>query len=558
MDFKKDILHSDSLFLAPFGGLGEIGMNMMVLIWKRKAIAIDCGVLFPEMNQIGLDLVIPRVDFLKEMGITLEAIFLTHAHEDHIGATPYLYSALGKPMLFGTDFTLAMLEERMFEKTDIERGQFRTIRPHQRVSVGSFEVEALTVTHSLVDTIGLAIKTPQGLLLHSGDFKIDKQPVDGIMFDEKRFRELGVEGVDVLLSDSTNVESEGWTESENELASSLNEIICRIKTGKIVVTLFSSNIHRLQSIFDAAKKAGRKVALCGRSVQSNVEIAIRHSQLKVDKSLFVEPRRVEDMDPKEILVIATGSQAEARSALQKMSLHLHPDVSILEGDTVIFSSRYIPGNEKKISALMNQIYRCGARAIDYKDEFVHVSGHARREELRSVIRWAQPKNFLPVHGEYRMLVKHLELAKEVLPSVKGLVAENGQLVEFRKDKGLRTIGRFHWGKVFLDEHRNLISEELIKERKKIAQRGVVTALMSFSKKRKRFDVRPQFAFFGLPTDELDLEELSDFIESSLREALIEKFEDERALEELSKTKMRRFISQRLGIKPIIYSVISIT
>lgn len=558
MDFKKDLLNSDSLFLAPMGGLGEIGMNMMLFIHKKRAIGVDCGVLFPENNQIGLDLIIPKVDFIKELGIKIEALFLTHAHEDHIGATPYLYSQLGNPLLFGTEFTLAMLEQRMLEKTKMERSKLRVIKPKQTVKVGPFEIEALTVTHSLVDTIGLAIKSPQGLIIHSGDFKIDKQPVDGVMFDEKRFKELGKEGVDLLLSDSTNVESEGWTESENELAASLNEIIQKIDSGKIIVTLFSSNIHRLQTIFDAAKKSGRKVALCGRSVQSNVELAIRFKQLHSSDNLFIEPRKVEDMKPHEVLVIATGSQAESRSALNKMSLHLHPDVSILEGDTVIFSSRYIPGNEKKISTLMNHIYRCGARVIDYKDEFVHVSGHARREELRSVIQWARPRNFLPVHGEYRMLVKHLELAKEVMPETSGVVAENGQLIEFRKDKGLKIAGRFHWGKIYLDEQRNLISEELIKERKKIAQRGLVTAVIQFSKKKKRLESRPDLAFFGLPADQIDSEELIDFVEASLREAWNDGQQESEALEEVSKIKIRRFVNQKLGLKPIIYSIISIT
>lgn len=558
MDFKKDLLNSDSIFLAPMGGLGEIGMNMMLFIHKKRAIGIDCGVLFPENNQIGLDLIIPKVDFIKELGINIEALFLTHAHEDHIGATPYIYSQLGSPPLFGTEFTLAMLEQRMLEKTKMERSKLRVIKPQQVVQVGPFEIEALTVTHSLVDTIGLAIKSPQGLIIHSGDFKIDKQPVDGVMFDEKRFKKLGKEGVDLLLSDSTNVESEGWTESENELAVSLNEIIQKINSGKIIVTLFSSNIHRLQTIFDAAKKSGRKVALCGRSVQSNVELAIRFKQLHASDKLFIDPRKVEDMKPHEVLVIATGSQAESRSALNKMSLHLHPDVSILEGDTVIFSSRYIPGNEKKISSLMNHIYRCGAKVIDHKDEFVHVSGHARREELRSVIQWSRPRNFLPVHGEYRMLVKHLELAKEVMPETSGVVAENGQLIEFRKDKGLKIAGRFHWGKIYLDEQRNLISEELIKERKKIAQRGLVTAVIQFSKKKKRLASRPDIAFFGLPADQIDSEELIEFIEASLREAWNDGQQEPEALEEVSKIKMRRFVNRKLGLKPIIYSIISIT
>lgn len=558
MDFKKDLLNSDSIFLAPMGGLGEIGMNMMLFIHKKRAIGIDCGVLFPENNQIGLDLIIPKVDFIKELGINIEALFLTHAHEDHIGATPYIYSQLGSPPLFGTEFTLAMLEQRMLEKTKMERSKLRVIKPQQVVQVGPFEIEALTVTHSLVDTIGLAINSPQGLIIHSGDFKIDKQPVDGVMFDEKRFKKLGKEGVDLLLSDSTNVESEGWTESENELAVSLNEIIQKIDSGKIIVTLFSSNIHRLQTIFDAAKKSGRKVALCGRSVQSNVELAIRFKQLHASDKLFIDPRKVEDMKPHEVLVIATGSQAESRSALNKMSLHLHPDISILEGDTVIFSSRYIPGNEKKISSLMNHIYRCGAKVIDHKDEFVHVSGHARREELRSVIQWSRPRNFLPVHGEYRMLVKHLELAKEVMPETSGVVAENGQLIEFRKDKGLKIVGRFHWGKIYLDEQRNLISEELIKERKKIAQRGLVTAVIQFSKKKKSLASRPDIAFFGLPADQIDSEELIDFIEASLREAWNDGQQEPEALEEVSKIKMRRFVNRKLGLKPIIYSIISIT
>lgn len=532
-------------------------MNMMALIYRGRAIVVDCGVLFPESNQIGLDLIIPKVEFLVENDIQVDALFLTHAHEDHIGAIPFLYHDLEAPILYGTEFTLAMIEQRLMERTRFTRDRFHPIYPKERVQIGVFEIEALNVTHSLVDTIGLAIQTPQGMILHSGDFKIDHHPLDDVHFDEARVRELGNQGVDLLLSDSTNVENEGWTESESSLGESLKSIIARISEGKIIVTLFSSNIHRIQTLLDAAKASGRKVAFCGRSVHTNVEISRRMGHLKFSDSLIIDSRRVEDFPPNQVLIISTGAQAESRSALMKMSLHLHPDVSILEGDTVIFSSRHIPGNEKKISSLANNIYRCGAKVIDYRDEFVHVSGHARREELRSLIEWSRPRHFLPVHGEYRMLVKHLELAQKVLPGIKGLVAENGQLVEFRREEGLRLRGRFPWGKIYLDEFRNLVPEELVRERKRLAVRGLVCLNWILSGKKLKSLHGPEMGLFGLPEENLDLSELERELHALLAHNRKKKTFELEHLEEEASLLIRRFFRKSLGIKPTVYPVISI-
>ncbi|PIR23064.1 MAG: ribonuclease J [Deltaproteobacteria bacterium CG11_big_fil_rev_8_21_14_0_20_45_16] len=534
----------------PLGGLSEIGMNMMALVHRGRCMVIDCGVSFPDAYLPGVDLIMPKIDFFHEYDIDVDALVLTHSHEDHLGAVGYLHHKIGSPPIYGTDFTLAMLEPRMKEAGKYPEKKINKITPGKKFKAGVFEIEPLRVTHSLVDCVGLAIQTPQGMLVHTGDFKIDHDPIDNWQFDEQRFRELGDQGVRLLMSDSTNVESPGWSLSEKALSESLEQLIGSVKTGKIIVSLFSSNIHRIQILMDIAAKVGRRLMLCGRSVLSNVDLARQHGHLSYDWSQLITSREIDDIPSNKIMVLSTGTQAEARSALSKMSHGTHPDVDIDEGDTIIFSSRHIPGNEKRISLLMNNLHRLGAKVIDFRDAFVHVSGHARQDELKTIFEWVRPQNFLPVHGEYRMLCKHYELAKNTIPNTKTFVAENGDVVEL-SDKVFRKLAeRVTAGKLFLDEARNLVPEETIKFRRKMGSQGIV--LVSAVVRRKDFKplMRLELESLGLP-GEIDWIELEQSLEELLSEYRGDSDVDFESLEEEISLQVKRYLRRENGLKPVV-------
>ncbi len=551
MNLDKLLHESDALYLVPLGGLGEIGMNLMALVHKGKAIILDSGVLFPEPNSLGVDLVVPDIDFFKEYDLIVEACVFTHAHEDHIGSIAFLYDQLGQPPIYATAYTFGMFEERLQQYSSFKRDRFRRILLDRKFSIGAFEFEPLRVTHSMSECLGFAIKTPIGTLVHTGDFKIDRTPLDGYSMQEERFKELGNEGVLLFMSDSTNVESEGWTQSETELHQSLRRIITGIKQGRIFVTMFSSNIPRIQGLLEIAKEAGRKVSFCGRSVVSNVELARQVGLLKFSDEDVVPARRADEMAMDKILFITTGTQAEPRSAMMKMALQIHPDVDLQEGDTVLFSSRHIPGNEKKISTLFNQIYRCGARVIDFREDFVHVSGHAQEEELKSVLSWVKPRFFLPVHGEYRMLVKHGELCKKFFPSTRVLVAENGAVLELKPDH-FRQVTRVNAGKKFYDENRNLLPEEVIRDRRKLGLNGLIVINAVLRQKDSRLVSGPEILTMGL-MDEVDLVNLKEEIREFLEDLKRSNDLDLEAAEEEIRLMARRHYRKALGLKPVVIS-----
>jgi len=555
VSLSRDLHHANSLFFVPLGGLGEIGMNLMAVCHRGKAFVIDCGVSFPDNYYPGVDLIMPNIDFFKEFKINIEAIVLTHSHEDHLGAVSFLHSRMGRPPIYATGFTHAMLKPRYQENGKYSEDFCKLIQPGTSWNIMGFEFEALRVTHSLVDCIGLGIKTPFGTIVHTGDFKIDRDPIDKWEFDEKRFRELGDEGVQLFMSDSTNVEGKGWSTSESELKASLLELISSIRTGKIFVTLFSSNIHRLQILLEIAEQVNRKVALIGRSVLTNSELALDAGYLKVNRRNLIPPAHVERHEPNEVMILCTGTQAEGRSALSKMTAGSHPDVEVRPGDTVIFSSRHIPGNEKRISVLMNNIYRCGARVIDNRDAKVHASGHARREELQEILRWVRPRYFVPVHGEYRMLHKHFELAQKTIDKLEGCVVENGEIFYLTEEgRLLKHQERVPAGKVFLDETRNIILEETIRERRQLANQGAVCISAIFEKKKFKLREGPLVYTLGLP-------EAFDPIE--LEAVLLELFDDFRnaqqvdleCLEEEIRVTVRRFFRKALGLKPRVIPIV---
>lgn len=536
----------------PLGGLGEIGMNMLALIYRKKAILIDCGLMFPDSSALGVDIIVPDIQFLVQSKIKIEGIVLTHGHEDHIGSLPYVIEDLGLPPVFGTPFTLALVADRLRQNGLLSKTKLKEVTPPVSFKVGPFKVKSIQVTHSVVDSMGLAIETPVGTIVHSGDFKIDKTPLDGKKIDQAGLIKVGKEGVLLLLSDSTNVEKKGWSKSEQEVGHGLSQLFKRLKTGKIIIGVFASNIHRIQQIVDAAVACDRKVAFCGRSIEGNIEIATRLKHLKVNVRDIVPASQVESMNSKDIVVIATGTQAEPRSALYRMSLNDHPLIRIFPGDTVIFSSRLIPGNERNISHLMNNLYRRGAEVIDGDSANVHASGHAYQEEQKLLLKWTQPKFFLPAHGEYRMLVKHLKLAQKVLPKVRGLIGENGDLLELTKDS-FKKVGRVPSGKIFLDEGAVDLHEELLRDRKQLANTGLVVVSLLLDKDEGKILEGPNFDIRGV--SEVNLDQLRAGILGKLLELSREARTDDIEVEEELRRFTRRFFRKENGVKPVVIPLI---
>jgi ribonuclease J len=549
IDWKK----KGCLYLVPLGGVGEIGMNLMVLAHQGRGILIDCGIMFPEAAMLGVDLIVPNIQFLKESPLQIEGIVLTHGHEDHIGAVAYLYNDLKRPTVFGTEFTLALVEDRMREAGTLSGAKLQKVKVKDSFKVADFTIEALQVTHSICESMGLLIKTPIGSIVHSGDFKIDRQPIDGLKFDEGRFAEMGNEEVLLLMSDSTNVEREGWSTSESDVSKGIRQLFDSIKDGKIITAVFASNIHRIQEIYKAAKDSGRRVALCGRSMNSNADIAQRLKLLKLDPEWLIPLSDVEDYPPEEVAIIATGTQAEPRSALYRMSLNDHPDVKLNEGDTVIMSSRHIPGNERAISHLVNNLYRRGARVIDSDHALVHASGHAYREEQAKLLNWVKPKYFFPVHGEYRMLVMHADLAKDAAPKTHSVVAENGDVLELTPN-AFRKIGRVPCGKIFLDEAAGDLKEELLRDRRQMAHTGVVVVSVVIDSNRATIIEGPDFDIRGV-NDEIDLDSLKKELMRAFREHSEEARRDANELSEELRRVTRRFFYKANGVKPVVIPLV---
>ena len=389
--------------ITPLGGIGEVGKNMTVIEYGADMIVIDCGLCFPREDMLGVDYVIPDITYLKKNQDRIKAVLITHGHEDHIGATPYLLPIIGAPV-YGTDLTLALIETKLTEHK-LEGISLNIIKPGDSFAAGVFKIEAIRVTHSIDAALGYAIHTPAGTIVHTGDFKVDHTPIDGKVIDLAKFAALGDKGVLALLSDSTNAESPGYTMSESKVGETFASYFERA-TGRIIVATFASNIHRLQQVIDASKRHGRKVCLTGRSMLKIAKIAKELGYLELDEDMLVEPEELEKMKKSKIVILTTGSQGETMSGLVRMAAGEHRKLSMIPGDLVIISSTPIPDNEKYVSDVINMLYRRGADVINEGVAEVHVSGHACEEELKMMLSITKPKYFIPVHGEYRHLYRH--------------------------------------------------------------------------------------------------------------------------------------------------------
>lgn len=466
------------LKIIPLGGLGEIGMNMMVFEFGDTLFVADSGLMFPEDYMLGVDFVIPNLDYIRQNRSKVAAIVLTHAHEDHIGALPYLLREIKVPV-FGTPFTLGLVRHKLEELELISQIALHEIYPDENLRLGPFELDFIRVGHSVVDGLGMAIHTPRGLLVHTGDYKIGYGAAGGMTTDLNKFAACGEKGVLALLSDSTNVEKEGYTISDKEIGRTLDRIVAE-HDGRIIVALFASNVARIQLFVDIAAKRAKKIVFDGRSIEASVKIARSLGYLMIPDRMEINIDQVADYADDEIIIITTGSQGEPMSALARMASGIHKQINIKAGDTVILSSKFIPGNEKAIGKIINSLYRKGADVIYEKISDIHVSGHAFREELKLMINLTKPEYFIPVHGEYRHLILHARLAQDVgIEPDKILLAENGQIIEFNAAGG-RLNGTVPTGRVLIDgKGVGDVGRSVLRERRVLSEEGLVAVTMAF-------------------------------------------------------------------------------
>ena len=464
------------LKVIPLGGLGEIGLNMMAVEQGADLLVVDAGLMFPNDYMPGVDLVIPDFTYIKNNEEKVRGIILTHGHEDHIGAVPFFLKQFSVPV-FGTGFTLGLLEEKLKEHSLIKRADLRQIRAGDVTRLGPFQVEYIRVNHSIVDGVGLAIETPEGILIHSGDFRIDPTPVDGQFTDLIRFAHFGEQGVLALFSDSTNAEKEGYTLSEKDVKKTLEDLFQSSK-GRLIVASFASNITRIQEVVSLADKFHRKVVFNGKSMITNVGIAREQGFLHLAEDIEITENQIGQFPDSKVVVITTGSQGEPMSALTRMAQSRHKGIEIKSGDTIILSSRFIPGNEKAITSVINQLYRLGADVVYEKVSDIHTSGHAKREELKCMLSLVKPRYFVPIHGEYRHMVKHAQIALQMgMADDHVLIAEDGDVISFENGK-MHLEGSVTTGKILVDgKGVGDVGDIILKERRKLSKHGMVVILL---------------------------------------------------------------------------------
>jgi ribonuclease J len=547
----------EALRVIPLGGLGEFGLNMMLLEYDGAAIAVDCGLMFPGTDLLGIDLVIPDVSYIVERKKKLLGVVLTHAHEDHIGALPYILKQLAVP-IFGSRLTLGLLRSKLREHDLDKSTNLREIQAGKALEIGPFKMEGIRVTHSLMDCLALAVDTPAGTVIHTGDFKIDNTPMAGELFDFQKFSAYGEKGVLLLLSDSTNVEREGHTPSEREVGRAL-EGIFHASRGKIFIATFSSNIPRIQQVLDLSDRVGRRAVLSGRSMINNAEIASDLGYLRLPTGVMTESDRWQDLKSDRITFLTTGSQGEPLSVLHRVALDDHKSIKIERGDTVILSSKFIPGNEKTITNLINHLYRRGAEVHYEKVSEIHVSGHASQEELKTMLQLTRPRYFVPIHGEYRHLIKHIQLAQET-----GLAAENcflledGEVLELTANQARKTES-VSAGRVFVDgKGIGDVEDVVIRDRRHLSEDGMVLAVMTIHQQTGEVVAGPDLisrGFMRLENEEEVLEQAKNVVLQTLKGINREARTDRDELQEEVRKALRRYFNKTLERRPVVLPLI---
>ncbi|HZY31619.1 MAG TPA: ribonuclease J [Candidatus Methylomirabilis sp.] len=542
--------------IIPLGGLGEIGLNMMVVESADDLLVIDAGLMFPDEEMLGIDLVIPDMSYLRDRRQKVRAVLLTHGHEDHTGALPYVLAELKVPV-YGTPLSLGLAAEKLKEADLLSKADLRPVRPRDRLQFGGFEVEFLRVSHSIPDGVALAVRTPAGMIIHTGDFKFDQSPVDAQLTDYRRLSELGDGGVLALLSDSTNAGRDGFTPSERAVGRAFEEIF-RSAPGRVIVACFASNIHRIQQVLDVAATLGKQVAVTGKSMVANTRIADELGYLRIPKGTLVSLEELKRLPAAQGVIITTGSQGEPLSAIARIAAAEHKQIQVAPGDTVIFSARVIPGNETSIARTINRLFRQGARVITEEVAEVHVSGHASREELKLMVNLTRPAFFVPIHGEYRHLYLHAALAREVgIPDGRALVIEDGDILEL-SGKAAQVVGKAPAGRVFVDgKGFGNVDNGVLRERHRLAEDGVLVVVLGVDRHLGKLVAGPEILSRGLVSEQASetlLDEIKALIFSVLERFSEDEWADRLLMQDRIKTALKKHLQREIDRRPVILPV----
>ena len=548
-------MHTKKLKIIPLGGLGEFGMNCLALRWEDDIIVIDAGLMFPESELLGVDIVVPDITYLIENKQHVRAIVLTHAHMDHIGGLPWILSEIKVPV-YATEFTLAYVEGNLEENQLLDETELVEITPREKFTIGPFTIEPIRVTHSLVDAVSLAIETPVGILIHSGDFKIDLSPLDDKPFDLHSFAEYGKRGVLALLQDSTNVERRGYTPSERAVIPRLDEVFSQTKK-KLFFSCFSSSIYRIRISLDLARQHGRKVAIIGRSMMESTEIAQDLGYIDIPQGLVINPGQMRDYPPEQLMVLISGTQGEPMSALSRAAVDNHKHAHIDAGDTVVLSSRIIPGNEKSIFRVIDHLYRRDANVIydDGSNGLIHVSGHGSQEEMRLLISLVRPKFFIPIHGNYGNLRRHAQIAMETGAVEHAIVIEDGDVLELDKNDA-RKKDKVTAGRILIDSGSSIdvVEDLVIRDRRILSEDGIVLALLAINKRTGKLQQQPEVVMRGFGGADIT-DEARELVIKTLDGLSGEEKTDYGMVKEKVRVELKRLIQKSTGRRPMIMPVI---
>ena len=543
--------------IIPLGGINEIGKNITAIEYKDDIIIIDCGLKFPDDDMFGIDIVIPDVSYLLKNLEKIKGIFLTHGHEDHIGALPYVLKQLNVPV-YGTKLTLGIVETKLKEHGLLASTELIRVKPKDIIKLDSVSVEFIKVNHSIADSVAIAIHTPLGVVLHTGDFKIDYTPIDGEMMDFGRFAELGRKGVLVMMADSTNVERPGYTMTERVVGETFLRLFNKAK-GRILVATFASNVHRIQQIITAAEAYEKKVAVSGRSMENIVQVAVELGYLTIGTDVLIPVDQISKYPNDKVVIITTGSQGEPMSALARMAASEHRKINVVPGDTVIISATPIPGNEKLVSKVVNLLFKKGAEVIYDSQEKIHVSGHACQEELKLMHSLVKPRFFIPVHGEYRHLKQHGELAVELgLPEKNLLIPENGDVIEVARNY-IKKNGTVISGQVFVDGLGvGDVGNIVLRDRKHLSQDGILTIVVTIEKQSGKVVSGPDIisrGFVYVRESEGLMDEAREIVKSVLRDCEERQITDWATLKSKMRDELREFLYEKTKRKPMILPII---
>lgn len=547
-------MNNKTLKVRFLGGVGEIGKNMTALEFGKDIIVIDAGLTFPSQDMPGIDLVIPDTTYLNENKDRIKGVVLTHGHEDHIGAVPYLLRELNIPV-YGTKMTLALLETKLIE-FKLKNYKLKRVRPREKITLGCFSVEFINVNHSIAGACALAISTPVGVIVHSGDFKIDMTSPNGEMMDFSRLSEIGKKGVLLLLCESTNVERTGYTMSERVVSETLERLFVTNAKRRIIIATFSSNVNRIQQILKIAEKNKRKVALSGRSMIKVTEAAEKIGELDIPQGIMVDIDRIKNIPDKDLVIISTGTQGEPMSVLTRMAGDDYPQVTITKNDTIIISASPIPGNEKSIFEVINNLYRKGAEVVYEAIENIHVSGHACQEELKIMHSLLKPKFFIPVHGEYRHLKKHVILAKELgMRDYQMLIPDIGDTV-LLTEKSMKFGEKFHGGSRFVDGLQIDDSTTYVRDRLHLAEDGLIIALCCISSESGELLQKPDVISKGVVLSDDQTEAIKDIVLKTVQSFDMKALGDTREVKNKIRTSIRNFVIKKTKNNPMILPVIT--